>query len=143
MPRNATWPSPGAPRTFPVVVVTTASATAIPLLLAGAGKLPHVRVVAFVADLMDRSRITGSLPDVAFASDPASARDADVVVVDLARFASLVVALRAESPTARIVAFGPHVDTSALEQALVDGADAALPRSQFFREPTAAISDAI
>jgi DNA-binding NarL/FixJ family response regulator len=123
--------------------VTTASATAIPLLLAGAGKLPHVRVVAFVADLMDRSRLTGPLPDVTFASDPASAHDADVVVVDLARFASLVATLRAESPTARIVAFGAHVDTSALDQALVDGADVALPRSQFFRDPAAAMSDVI
>jgi DNA-binding NarL/FixJ family response regulator len=115
----------------------------IPLLLSGAGKLPHVRVVAFVADLMDRSRISGSLPDVTFASDPASARDADVVVVDLARFASLVVALRAASRTARIVAFGAHVDTAALEQAIRDGADLALPRSKFFRDPAAAFTGVI
>jgi DNA-binding NarL/FixJ family response regulator len=112
----------------------------IPLLLAGAGKLPHVRVVAFVADLMDRSRITGSFPDITFASDAAAARDADVVIVDLARFASVIGAVRTESPTARVVAFGAHVDTGTLTQALDDGADAALPRSQFFRDPAAAIS---
>jgi DNA-binding NarL/FixJ family response regulator len=114
----------------------------IPLLLSGAGKLPHVRVVAFVADLMDRSRISGSLPDITYASDVAAARDADVVLVDLARFASLVGAARGEAPTARIIAFGAHVDAATLEQAIDDGADVALPRSQFFRDPSAAISPA-
>ena len=106
-----------------------------------------MRVIAFVADLMDRSRITGSFTesstDITFSTDPAAARDADVVVVDLARFASLVGAVRAEAPAARIVAFGAHVDTDALEQAVRDGADVALPRSQFFRNPAAATSDSI
>ncbi len=112
----------------------------IPLHVARAGKLPHVRVVALVADLMDRSRIAGSLPDATFATDVTATRDADVVVVDLARFASLVGTVRAESPTARIVAFGAHVDTGALAQAVDDGADVALARSQFFRDPAGAVA---
>ena len=103
-----------------------------------------MHVVAFVADLMDRSRITGSFAEssagITFAGDPATAHDADVVVVDLARFAGLVGAIRAEAPAARVVAFGAHVDTEVLQQALRDGADIALPRSQFFRDPAAAIS---
>ena len=114
----------------------------VPLVLPGAGKLPHVRVVAFVADLMDRSRISGSLPDITFTSDVAAARGADVVLVDLARVAPLVGAARGEAPTARIIAFGAHVDTAALERAMDDGADIALARSQFFRDPAAAISPA-
>lgn len=114
----------------------------IPLLVAGAGKLPHVRVVALVADLMDRSRISGAIDDVTFASDAAATRDADVVVVDLARFASLVPAVRAEVPNARIVAFGAHVDTDTITRAVDDGADVALARSQFFRDPAAAVSSA-
>jgi hypothetical protein len=112
----------------------------IPLHVAGAGKLPHVRVVALVADLMDRSRISSSLPDVTFVSDATATSGADVVVVDLARFASLVAATRVESPDARIVAFGAHVDTGALQQGIDDGADVALPRSQFFRNPAAAVT---
>jgi len=114
----------------------------IPLLLSGAGKLPHVRVVAFVADLMDRSRIAVAVPDTEFANDVTAAHDADVVLVDLPRFASLVGAVRTEAPTARIVAFGAHVDTATLAQAVDDGADVAMPRSQFFRDPAAAIPPA-
>ena len=117
-----------------------ASATVIPLHVAGAGKLPHVHVVALVADLMDRSRISGALPDVVFAGDVAATGGAEVVIVDLARYASIVAAVRAQSPTARIVAFGAHVDTGALQQAADDGADVALPRSQFFRDPAAAVT---
>ncbi len=41
--------------------------------------------------------------------------------------------MRAAAPGARIVAFGPHVDTEGLAQARRDGADAVLPRSRFFR----------
>ena len=97
-----------------------------------------MRVVAFVADLMDRSRLGGSFPALEFASDPATAAGADVVLVDLARDAALVPAIRAAAPRARIVAFGPHVDTVTLDRAAADGADAVLARSQFFRDPGAA-----
>jgi hypothetical protein len=92
-------------------------------------------VVALVGDLMDRSRISGALPAVLFATTPAAAAEhgAAVVVVDLARHGGAVAALRAALPGARIVAYGPHVDGDAAAAARRDGADAVLPRSRFFR----------
>jgi DNA-binding NarL/FixJ family response regulator len=99
-----------------------------------------MRIVAITGDLMDRSRISGALDDVEFARDPAACAGADVVVIDLARDATIVAAVRAAAPSARIVAFGPHVDTDVLEQAARDGADAVLPRSRFFQDPAGAVA---
>jgi hypothetical protein len=99
-----------------------------------------VHVVAFVDDLMDRSRLTSALPGTRFVHDTDDAKDADVVVVDLARHGAAVRALRAQAPAARIVAFGPHVDEDAADRAQRDGADVVLPRSRFFRDPAAAIA---
>ena len=45
------------------------------------------------------------------------------------------------APDARIVAYGRHDDPAALETARGEGADAALPRSRFFRDPAAAIAE--
>jgi hypothetical protein len=100
-----------------------------------------VRIVAFVPDLMDRSRLTGTFATVEFGNDVELARGADVVIVDLARHASLVVDVRAIAPDARVVAFGAHVDGDALARARSDGADVALARSQFFRDPAATVDD--
>ena len=69
-----------------------------------------MRVCALVSDLMDRSRISASIPDVVFVRDAAGCADADVVIVDLARSGKEVGALRTTAPSARIVGFGPHVD---------------------------------
>jgi hypothetical protein len=101
------------------------------------------RVVALVGDLMDRSRIGASLPDTAFVADADGCAGADVVLVDLARYADRVATIRARSPHVRIVGFGPHVDDARLEGARRDGADVVLPRSQFFRDPKAALSAGI
>jgi hypothetical protein len=49
-------------------------------------------------------------------------------------------ALRAQSTTLRIVAFGPHVDEAAANRAQEDGADVVLPRSRFFRDPASAVA---
>lgn len=96
-----------------------------------------MRVCALVSDLMDRSRISAAIPDVAFMLDGT----ADVVVIDLARSGPQVVAeIRAESPGIRIVCYGPHVDDEAADAARALGADVVLPRSRFFRDPTAAIA---
>jgi hypothetical protein len=97
-----------------------------------------MRIAALTSDLMDRSKISGALGDVAFVRDPSDCTDADVVIVDLAR--NDVAAVRAVAPTARIVAFGAHVDTDALEQATREGADVVLPRSRFFQDPAAAVA---
>ena len=98
-----------------------------------------MRVVAITSDLMDRSRISGALDRVEFARDATACAGADVVVIDLARDAALVGAVRAAAPAAHLVAFGPHVDTEVLEQARRDGADVVLPRSKFFQDPAGAV----
>jgi DNA-binding NarL/FixJ family response regulator len=101
-----------------------------------------VKVVAFVTDLMDRSKVQAAVPDATFARDPADAADADVVVVDLVRFGDAIAALRTAAPGARIVAFGPHVDDELLARAGEAGADSVMPRSLFFRDPVAALGGA-
>jgi hypothetical protein len=100
-----------------------------------------MRVCALVTDLMDRSRISSALLDVEFVRDVAACTGADVVIVDLARFASDVSVLRAAAPEARLVCFGPHVDEDAADSARVAGADLVLPRSRFFLDPGVAIGD--
>ena len=99
-----------------------------------------MRIVAITADLMDRSRISGAIDGVEFARDAAACAGADVVVIDLARDAALVGAVRAAAPDARLVAFGPHVDSELLEQASRDGADVVLPRAKFFQDPAGALA---
>jgi hypothetical protein len=97
------------------------------------------RVVAFVTDLMDRSRLTTALDGVEFAREPVQAVGADIVLVDLPRFGSRLAEVRAAAPGARVVAFGPHVDGEAFAQALRDGADATLTRSRLFADPVTEI----
>lgn len=99
-----------------------------------------MKVIALTSDLMDRSRISSAVGDVEFARDAAACAGADVVVVDLARHAADVAAVRAAAPLARVVAFGPHVDEARLDQAARDGADVVLPRSRFFQDPAAALA---
>jgi DNA-binding NarL/FixJ family response regulator len=98
-----------------------------------------MRVCALVSDLMDRSRISGAIPDAEFVRDAAACAAADVVIVDLARSGGDVGALRAAAPSARLVCFGPHVDEERAAAAREAGADVVLPRSRFFHDPLAAI----
>jgi DNA-binding NarL/FixJ family response regulator len=97
-----------------------------------------MRVCALVADLMDRSKISATIPDVKFVLDGT----ADVVIVDISRSAQSVAEIRAEMPGVRIVCYGPHVDDEAATAARTAGADVVLARSRFFRDPAAAISSA-
>ena len=94
-----------------------------------------MRTVALVSDLMDRSKIGAALADVAFASGPADCAGADLVVVDLGSHAGDIAGIRREAPAARIVAFGRHDNPDALARARADGADVAVARSRFFRDP--------
>jgi DNA-binding NarL/FixJ family response regulator len=98
------------------------------------------RVVALSDDLMDRSKLTTSLPGIELVRDATDAAGATCVVVDLGRYADAIPAIRSLVPTARIVAFGRHDDPDALEAALAAGADVALARSRFFRDPAAAVA---
>ena len=72
--------------------------------------------------------------------DRTTVGDADVIIVDLGAHGADVAPLHAERPAARIVAYGAHVDESALATARVAGADRVLARSRFFRDPAAAVA---
>lgn len=93
-------------------------------------------VVVLSTDLMDRSKISGALPQAVFVRSVADllrrAQDADVVVVDLNKLANVA---DLESIEQRIIAFGSHVDEAQLEAAAEAGAEA-FPRSVFFRRLT-------
>ena len=98
------------------------------------------RVVALVSDLMDRSRLSAAVPDIELVSDPAEIADADVVVIDLSRYAAALGEVRRRAPGTFLVAYGPHVDDAALMAARAAGADRVLPRSRFFTDAATALS---
>ncbi|AKL72455.1 hypothetical protein IMCC26256_11149 [Actinobacteria bacterium IMCC26256] len=96
-------------------------------------------VVALVRDLMDRSKIQGSITGVKFPSGADGCAGADVVIIDLARNADAIEAIAEAEPNAKILGFGSHVDTESLEAARGAGAHLVMARSQFFRDPLAAV----
>jgi hypothetical protein len=100
-----------------------------------------MRVCALVTDLMDRSKITAAIADVKFVRDANGCAEADLVIIDLARFGSDVAGVRALVPSARLVCFGPHVDEAGAQAARDAGADVVLPRSRFFADPSVATSE--
>lgn len=92
--------------------------------------------VAFIPDLMDRSRLNG-VTDLAIVSS-AAALDAledlgpgDVVAVDLSRPDALDAAVRAAARGARVYGFASHVDTDTMKAANAAGINA-MARSAFF-----------
>lgn len=99
----------------------------------GAGGAPR-RVVAYVPDLMDRSRLArlGDV-EVVHVSGPAAlvgvATAADLVVVDLSRDGVLDVV---GSLPGEVVGFASHVDTELVAAAEAAGCAEVLPRSRFF-----------
>lgn len=101
-----------------------------------------MRTVVLAPDLMDRSRLAAGLPGLAAVRVPAECAGADVVLVDLARHADAVAAVRAAAPESRIVAYGPHVDEEAMTAARAAGADLAWPRSRLLRDPAGAVAAA-
>lgn len=104
------------------------------------------RVLAYVPDLMDRSRL-GAMDgvEVRFVAAPGDLGRLsdgwvpDVVVVDLAR-PGVLDALRAGGIAGRIIGFGSHVDTDLLTEASGAGCHDVLPRSRFFADPGRAIA---
>lgn len=91
------------------------------------------RVVAYVPDLMDRSRLSG-IDGLVFVASPAelagAAVGAALVVVDLAR-PGVLEALPGLAGV-RTVGFGSHVDRDLLAAAEAAGCQEVLPRSRFF-----------
>ncbi len=99
------------------------------------------RVLAYVPDLIDRSRV-GAAADVTFVARPVdlgSATAGDVVVVDLGRPVVLEVLPKVVATGARVVGFGSHVERTTLEAAAATGCEA-MPRSQFFRSVAALLA---
>jgi len=92
------------------------------------------RVVAYVPDLMDRSRLArlGEV-EVVHVSGPAAlvgvATATDLVVVDLSREGVLEVV---GSLPGEVVGFASHVDTALVAAAEAAGCAEVLPRSRFF-----------
>jgi hypothetical protein len=96
-----------------------------------------VRVVAFVPDLMDRSRVSAAAPSVAFVDAPGdlvdAATGAELVVVDLGRPGVLDALPALAAAGVRVVGFASHVDRAAIEAARAAGCTEVQPRSAFFR----------
>ena len=91
--------------------------------------MSEVRVVAWVPDLLDRSRFG---PGTRFVTRPEELASvpADVVIVDLNRLDDLE---RVGAVSGRLLGFASHVDDDRLAAARSAGFDEALPRSVFFR----------
>jgi hypothetical protein len=94
---------------------------------------PTRQIVALSVDLMDRSKISGALPDAklvrSFAKLVELDSTADVFLVDLGRIDDPAVLAELSTP---VIAFGSHVDDAVLAAATEAGAEA-MPRSVFFR----------
>ncbi|MGH9118011.1 MAG: hypothetical protein ACRD0A_09100 [Acidimicrobiales bacterium] len=101
-------------------------------------------VVAYVVDLMDRSKMTraagASGIDITFVRSAAQLADALAgggaasVVVDLGR-PDAIDAITAVAGRSPVVGYGSHVDTDRLQAARHAGAATVLARSAFFSDP--------
>jgi len=106
------------------------------------------KVVVFLTnDLMFSSQVLGAAaklglklhlaPNSAVAADRLTS-DCRLVLVDLTLpgldLPAVITAARTTAPSARIIAFGPHVDEQALVAAQSAGAHEVLSRGQFHRE---------
>ena len=91
-------------------------------------------LVAYVPDLMDRSRLTAAGVEVLFVARPDDllGTDAGIVVVDLGRPGVLEVL--PELRGKRVIGFGSHVDRELLAAAATAGCDEVMTRSAFFSQ---------
>ena len=93
------------------------------------------KVVAYVPDLLDRSKVAGAGADVTFVSRPAdlpaaaAAHAAELVVVDLNQPGVVDVLGAVEAP---VVGFSKHTNREAMDAAAAAGAYQVLARSAFF-----------
>lgn len=90
------------------------------------------RVVAYVPDLMDRSKVAAA-GDCIFVSRPADlaalSAEADVVVVDLTKPGVVDVLAGLD---ARVIGFANHTSRDVMDAARAAGCEQVLPRSDFF-----------
>jgi len=91
------------------------------------------RVVAYVPDLMDRSRVASATKDITFVSDlaalPVAAEEADLVVVDLTRAGVLEIVPTLAGP---VIGFANHTERELMDSARSAGCTTVLARSAFF-----------
>jgi hypothetical protein len=88
-------------------------------------------IVAYVPDLMDRSKVAAAAGDVTFVAKPADlvGATADLVVVDATRPGVVDAIKDVEAP---VIAFSKHTNREAMDAALASGAQQVLARSAFF-----------
>lgn len=95
------------------------------------------RIVAYVPDLMDRSRISAVCPDTAFVRSLSDlvvdASSVDLVVVDLSR-PGVLDAVGGLPSTVESVGFVSHVDREAIATAKAAGVGSVISRSKFFSQ---------
>ena len=93
-------------------------------------------VIAYVPDLMDRSKVQAAAPTVTLARTPgdllALAGPGVTAVVDLSRPGVLELLGPLVAAGARVIGFGSHVDKDVLAAARGAGCDEVLARSAFF-----------
>lgn len=98
----------------------------------------RLRAGLLTRNLIDRSKLEAGLEqsgwDAQQLTGPRLPPSLDGVLVDLEHPAALPVIAEASSRRLPCLAYGPHVNTEALEAARQAGADEALPRSKFFRD---------
>jgi hypothetical protein len=92
-------------------------------------------IVAFVPDLMDRSKVAAAAPEpvqfVNLAELNEVAASANIVVLDLTRPGALEAVSRIPDGV-RTIGFGSHVDRGTLDAARAAGCSVVVTRSEFF-----------
>ena len=98
-----------------------------------------MKVVAYVPDLMDRSKVAAAAPDATFVARPdeLASVDADLVVLDLTRPGALDVIPQVQ---ARTVGFCRHTMVDVIAAAEEAGCDRVLVRSEFFADVASALA---
>ena len=94
-----------------------------------------IRVLAFVPDLMDRSKVAAALAgeEVVFVAHPQElGPPADLVIVDLSRPGVLDALPALAAAGVRTVGFASHVDRRLADAAAAAGCAQVMPRSRFF-----------
>ena len=89
------------------------------------------RLVVLTNNLMDSSRVQSAVPDAAVARslDDDALAAADMILLDLTSGIDPADVVAIGPP---VVAYGPHVDSDALDAAVAAGCREALPRSKVF-----------
>jgi len=98
-----------------------------------------MKVVAYVPDLMDRSKVAAAVPEATFVARPdeLASVEADLVVLDLTRPGVLDVIPLVQPPT---LGFCRHTMRDVIAAAEEAGCDRVLVRSEFFADIAGALA---